>query len=351
MSTHLGQYNNPQVQAKIIAILWMSPIYAVTSFLGLLLPAADGYLSVLKDFYEAFVIYNFLGFLVAVLGKEGAVRILASDDHLNPPSKWLSRFYEEPPDASPEALARAVLTECQILALQFVFIRPLTSIASFICTALEAQEPQTWAAYVKSPKFFISMIVNVSVFFAFTGLLKFYHAVRSHLAWLNPFSKFMSVKGIVFLTFWQGLLISILVHLQATDNWDNNALHSTNTTATASTTQSDDETPQDRAAELQNILICLEMLFFAVAHWCVFPADEWKPGYEPKEYANPGLGLGDFASDVRHIVRGRAKVQTDEEQYDEDDENYPTDSTIDSLQTATNDDSCYSTFLLKATPT
>jgi hypothetical protein len=30
----------------------MSPIYAVTSFLSLVFPVADGYLAVIKDFYE-----------------------------------------------------------------------------------------------------------------------------------------------------------------------------------------------------------------------------------------------------------------------------------------------------------
>ena len=51
MSTHLRNYNEPFVQRKVIAILWMSPIYCITSFLSLLFPLADGYLAVIKDFY------------------------------------------------------------------------------------------------------------------------------------------------------------------------------------------------------------------------------------------------------------------------------------------------------------
>lgn len=52
MYTHLKNYKEPIVQRKIVAILWMSPIYAVTSFLSLVFPTADGYLAVIRDFYE-----------------------------------------------------------------------------------------------------------------------------------------------------------------------------------------------------------------------------------------------------------------------------------------------------------
>jgi Organic solute transporter Ostalpha len=52
MYSHLRNYKEPLVQRKIVTILWMSPIYAVTSFLSLIFPVADGYLAVIKDFYE-----------------------------------------------------------------------------------------------------------------------------------------------------------------------------------------------------------------------------------------------------------------------------------------------------------
>jgi hypothetical protein len=48
-------------------------------------------------------------------------------------------------------------------------------------------------------------------------------------------------------------------------------------------------------------------LFFSIAHWCVFPAEEWEPGYRPKEYAVPGMGLKDFAKDVSYIMSSRRR--------------------------------------------
>ena len=92
------------------------------------------------------------------------------------------------------------------------------------------------------------------------------------------------------MTFWQGLVIYIIVGLHNGGRW--------------SVTDNDDtnQTPREQAAALQNVLICLEMLFFSIAHWCVFPVEEWEPGYRPRQYAKPGIGLKDFVDDMSLIV-------------------------------------------------
>lgn len=165
-----------------------------------------------------------------------------------------------------------------------------------------------WSSYWQSPHFWLSMVVNVSVFFAFRGLLTFYHAVHDQIEWLQPLAKFMSIKGIVFLTFWQGLAISILVHWRGVDSSDDEVdslLDMGNSTTTADIGGADDQQASlsERAAEIQNILICLEMLLFAVAHWCVFPADEWQEDYQPQSFATkPGFGIVEFVSDVSQLA-------------------------------------------------
>jgi hypothetical protein len=152
------------------------------------------------------------------------------------------------------------------------------------------------------------MIQNLSVFFAFAGLLKFYHAVRDDLLWCQPFSKFICIKGVVFMTFWQGLIISILINLNPRAmGWEEG--------------DGDEDRNKDMAAMLQNILICLEMLFFSLAHFCVFPTDEWEEGYRPKEMEKPGIAIHDFVKDVGlvldHTARGisarQRKGTTDQE--------------------------------------
>jgi hypothetical protein len=187
--------------------------------------------------------------------------------------------------------------ECQLLALQFVLCRPLTSIASFVISTLNENEPtnddDTTSAQVQkfftSPQFYISMIQNISVFLAFAGLLKLYHAIQDDVAWMQPFSKFLCIKGVVFLTFWQGLIIDISVSLTEGGRWEE---------------EGTDQDPRDKALRIQNVLICLEMLFFSIAHWCVFPHDEWKDGYRPPEsMPKPGIGFSDLVQDVGLIMQ------------------------------------------------
>jgi hypothetical protein len=101
--------------------------------------------------------------------------------------------------------------------------------------------------YFKSPGFALAMVVNVSVFFAFTGLLKFYHAVRDDLKWCRPWPKFLTIKGVVFVTFWQGLAIVIFVVVLADPSEKVEATY--------------------RAHQYQDILICMEMLFFSISQW------------------------------------------------------------------------------------
>lgn len=119
-----------------------------------------------------------------------------------------------------------------------------TNDASFTSNELVDQTK----AYFRSPGFALAMVVNVSIFFAFSGLLKLYHAVREDLLWCRPFPKFLTIKAVVFLTFWQGL--AILIYLILTGAED----------------------ASSQAHRYQNMLICVEMLLVAISQWCVFPA-------------------------------------------------------------------------------
>mmetsp|Transcript_20163 Transcript_20163/g.30550 ORF Transcript_20163/g.30550 Transcript_20163/m.30550 type:complete len:471 (-) Transcript_20163:1013-2425(-) len=288
MTGHVRRFKRPFVQRKILAILWMSPLYSVTSWLSLIFPKYEGYLAILKDFYEAYVIYQFLSFLISVLGKgnrETVVNLLAQHaDHLEPPMRFLgwcrgSYHYE-----TPKALANAVLMQCQVFAMQFVFLKPMVSIALFTCNNLGY-----YGKGFSSPQLWINIIQNVSVFTAFSGLLKFYHVVQDQLAWCRPFPKFLCIKGIVFMTFWQGLVIGLLAG---------------STSIAGKESESND--PDIWGKQAQNFLICLEMLLFSIAHFYCFPTDEWQDGYRPAAEKKISMGdnmaFGDFLSDLKLII-------------------------------------------------
>jgi hypothetical protein len=296
MTAHLRRMNQPDAQRRILSILWMSPIYAVTSWFSLVFISAQGYLAIIKDGYEAYIIYQFLGFCIAVLGKgdrNTVVDLLARHaDHLTPPFR-LFGFCEVFGCCKPEpyednrALASAILLQCQLFAMQFVFFRPLTTTAMVVLEHMQYYGAGDGPTDYRAPQFYITIVQNVSIFVAFTGLLKFYHAVDKDLAWCRPFAKFLCIKGVVFMTFWQGLAISLLA--QTTDIGGASS-----------------EDAEEWAKSAQNFLICLEMLLFSIAHFYCFPTDEWEDGYRVKHSQGQfgdSIALGDFFSDLKLILK------------------------------------------------
>jgi len=324
MTAHVRKFKRPFVQRKILAILWMSPIYGITSWLSLVFPQYEGYLAICKDFYEGYVIYQFLSFLISVLGRGDratVVNVLAKHaDHLEPPVRLCGCFRGKYPAGDPRSLADAILMQCQVFTMQFVFFKPMTAIGLFTCMKLgiNGDGPFDYKCF----PFWFKIIQNLSVFVAFSGLLKvsflfpllcvsfrsfsnssshvssilmhrkFYHAVQEDLGWCRPFSKFLCIKGIVFMTFWQSMVLAFLA----------------NSTNMASGKNDKDSDPDLWGKQAQNFLICLEMLLFSIAHFYCFPTEEWEDGYRPafekKMSAGDNLALGDFVSDLKLILRG-----------------------------------------------
>jgi hypothetical protein len=214
LSQHVRHLHSPVVQRKIMAVLWMTPIYAVTSWLSLLFPLSEPYLAVIREFYESYCVYTFLSFLISVLGRGDRYAVVGllerEADTLSEPDKyliprWCWRCCERKqhvliPPGSPERngegetvattlddsvssitpirteqqayLARhkaeAVLDQCQTYAMQFVLLRPITAIGWLVSNQLV--QPESFLDW-KSPQIYIVIVTNISIFFAFRGLV------------------------------------------------------------------------------------------------------------------------------------------------------------------------------------
>ncbi len=55
------------------------------------------------------------------------------------------------------------------------------------------------------------MVLSVVQLWALYCLILFYSGTKDELAPIRPLSKFIVVKSVVFLSYWQGVLIAILV--------------------------------------------------------------------------------------------------------------------------------------------
>lgn len=352
VSQHLRHMHLPVVQRKIMAVLWMTPIYAISSWLSLVFENAEPYLAVIREFYESYCVYMFLSFLIAVLGRgdrRAVVTMLElKADELSKPDAcccgpssckrcWLSCCRSRkkrndvfksdtaaaasaasssgqkmtmnpipPPGTSREEYgnyitadrmkAEAVLDQCQMYAMQFVLLRPVTAIGWLVSNQLV--EPKKFLDPT-TPQLYIAIVTNISIFFAFRGLVRFYHATRSNLEWCNPWPKFLCIKGVVFMTFWQKMVLGLVVNLGYSDKFDSQ------------------EAANEFVVQAQNFLICLEMLFSAVAHCFVFTPDEWADGYREREEQRQGratphsfgdsVALGDFINDVKIVMSSKKR--------------------------------------------
>jgi len=361
LSQHIRHMHEPVVQRKIMAVLWMTPVYSMSSWLSLVFESAEPYLAVVREFYESYCVYMFLSFLIAVLGRGDRRAVITllelRADQLSKPDKCrcgpkaFKRLWQgccnrcgkrrrvpndhnnlsaaamntngdamgppgmEMTDANAAQVggsideygnyvsadrikAEAVLDQCQMYAMQFVLLRPLTAIGWLISNQLV--EP-THFLDPTTPQLYITIITNGSIFFAFRGLVRFYHATRSNLAWCNPWPKFLCIKGVVFMTFWQRMMLSLIVNIGYAEKFDSQ------------------DQANDFIMQAQNFLICLEMLFSAVAHCFVFSPEEWSEGYREKEEQRrrisavdparfgDSVALGDFFNDVKVVMASKKR--------------------------------------------
>ena len=91
-------------------------------------------------------------------------------------------------------------------------------------------------------------------------------STQDELDWCHPWPKFLSIKGVVFLTFWQGIAISLLLRVGF-------KLESAETAAT-----------------FQNILITVEMFVAALFQTAAFSHREWDPAFQVRSQVPSSRG-------------------------------------------------------------
>ncbi|KAF7803535.1 transmembrane protein 184C [Senna tora] len=245
LSQHLFYWKNPKEQRAIIIIILMAPIYAADSFLGLLdirgSKAFFMFLDSVKECYEALVIAKFMALMYSYLNISLSKNIVPDEikgreiHHSFPMTLFQPRTVR---------LNHQTLKLLKYWTWQFVVIRPVCSIL-MITLQLLGLYP-SWLSWT------FTIILNISVSLALYSLVIFYHVFAKELEPHKPLAKFMCIKGIVFFSFWQGVVLEILAAvgvIQSHHFW------------------LDVEHIEEA---IQNVLICLEMVIFSVLQQYAF---------------------------------------------------------------------------------
>ncbi|XP_041085994.1 transmembrane protein 184B-like [Polyodon spathula] len=243
---HLRYYSIPNEQRYIIRILFIVPIYAFDSWLSLLFISNDQYyvyFDSVRDCYEAFVIYNFLSLSFEFLGGESAI---------------MSEIRGKPIQSSclygtcclgGISYSIGFLRFCKQATLQFCVIKPIMAVITIILQAFGKYHDGDFN--VNGGFLYISIIYNFSVSLSLYSLFLFYFATSDLLRPFKPVLKFLTIKSVIFLSFWQGMLLAILERCGVIPE----ALLIDGHKVGAGTV----------AAGWQNFITCIEMFFAAIA--------------------------------------------------------------------------------------
>ncbi|XP_034297465.1 transmembrane protein 184A isoform X2 [Pantherophis guttatus] len=285
---HLKNYTIPNEQRYIIRILFIVPIYAFDSWLSLLLIGSHQYyvyFDSVRDCYEAFVIYSFLSLCFEYLGGESTIMAEIRGKPI------VSSCLYGTCCLRGMSYSIGFLRFCKQATLQFCIIKPVMAILTIVLQAFGKYHDGDFN--IHSGYLYVSIIYNFSVSLALYALFLFYFATMDFLRPFEPVLKFLTIKAVIFLSFWQGMLLAILEKcgvIPEVQIIDGKAVG-------AGTV----------AAGYQNFIICIEMLFASIALRYAFTCQVYQ---EKKESATARLApLQSISSGLKETMSPQDIVQ------------------------------------------
>ena len=201
----------------------------------------------------AFVIYNFLSLCYEYLGGEG--NIMSEIRGKSIKSSWVYCTC----CLAGHSYNIGFLRFCKQATLQFCVVKPVMSFIVIWLQSYDLYEDGNWdptKGYV-----YITLIYNASISLALYALFLFYFATRDLLKPFDPVLKFFTVKSVIFLSFWQSVVLAMMESLgYIIPIYNEQNCQKIETLS-----------PGAVAAGYQNFLICIEMFFAAVALKFAFP--------------------------------------------------------------------------------
>jgi len=245
---HFHHFHKPYLQKYIIRIIWMIPIYSINAWLALKFSSLTIYFDTLRECYEAFVLYSFMKYLTNYLYREMNIDKENNAIEIKPPVKHLFPFnlIWAPLDGG-----YSFLYLSRHCILQYIAIRPLTTFIALVSEISGIYYNGTYS--LDETYIYLLIINNISQMTALYFLTLFYLSFKEELSSMKPFPKFVCIKFVIFITFFQSCIISFLINkgFIIKDSSLNNKRSTIDT-------------------YLQDLLICYEMLIASIAHLWAF---------------------------------------------------------------------------------
>lgn len=280
---HLMNYRRPFQQRLMIRIQLIVPLFALSCYSMLRNSESivnKFVLEPLREIYEAFVIYTFFSLLTDMLGGErsiiintsgrkpvshpGLLRFIAPDIDISDPTSFL-------------VIKRGIL--------QYVWLKPLICFGTILTEVLGVYNVNNMGA--QSIYLWLMVLYNLSVSISLYCLAIFWKILWNDLKPFNPVGKFLCVKLIIFASYWQGVLLAILNYFHVLPGSANSDSSKSNSNVGIS---------------IQNALLCVELVAFAIGHWTAF-------SYKPFTLSNIPNGRLQFYYALRDMFGIKDLIQ------------------------------------------
>jgi len=286
VASHLVNFNQPELQRPICRVLLMVPVYSLTSFLSLQFTQFSLYFDTLREWYEAYALYNFMALVLRFLLRNYDLRYVLEYKPHQPhifPFCCLVPF--------PAGLP--FIASCKSGVVQYCFVRTLTTLVALVTQLTDRYHEGEFDfrfAYL-----YLVVVNNISQVWAMYCLILLYYTMRVELRPLSPMLKFAAIKILVFLTFWQSVLLALLVWtkvLTPNDAWAW-------------------KTPRELSNGLQAFVIIIEMFALSLMHHHAFPVAPFIAGgfnqFGTASWSQQIRSLWDH-SDITEDVREHVRV-------------------------------------------
>lgn len=275
---HARNYTKPREQRHIIRILFMVPVYAVTSLMSLRFYWHAIYFTIISECYEAFAISAFFALMCHYVApdlheQKQFFRTLTPIKPWVWPLDWFRACCcgQKGPWRTP-ANGLTWFNIIWIGIYQYIVIRVACTV-----TAVVTHYFHKYCESSNSPVFahiWVLTIVFIAVGIAMYCLIQFYVQLKDELSEHRPFLKICAIKLVVFLSFWQSASISL------------------------ATAQLEIVKPNeflaypDLKVGIASLLLCVEMAFFSILHIWAFPYSPYRVGAKPAFYplSDPSSG-------------------------------------------------------------
>ncbi|GJP37351.1 hypothetical protein CLOM_g21767 [Closterium sp. NIES-68] len=268
---HTRDWTKPREQRAIMAIVGLAPIVALDSYFGLAeMPGFEwqvALLHVLRDSYVAFGVSEFLALLFAYL--QVPHQPTAPLPHAAS-RRMLHHSFPFTLFLRPEVRAnRATLNRLSQWIRQLVRLLPVLSLLSCL---LHLQASLLLSPPVHSAlSWLLTLSQHASLYLAAYALLLLYYTFEDQFAPFHALSKFLCLVPLVFLPYWQSVVVDLLV------GYGRIQPHQL------------PYTPRNVEQAVNHFLICCEMLPAAVALCYAFPESEYSLERRQRENQEDGV--------------------------------------------------------------